>query len=260
MQIDWFTLVAQVINFLVLMWLLRRYLYKPILKAIDERESKIVAQLKDAESKKKEALKERVEFNKKNEKFDSERDELMQKVIDESKEQKKKLTEKARLEANALKKKLDDEILANHAAQKNEIEENIQREVLEIARKTLADLSSVDLEKQMVRTFVAKVNQLGKEEKEKFVSTLASGKDSILVQSAFDLSKTEKSEIEKEVNSLTKKEYDFEFKVTPKLISGIELSANGYKLSWTISEYIHSFENELNAPIQDKKDQPSDKK
>ncbi len=50
MKIDWFTLIAQVINFLILVWLLRRFLYKPILKAVDEREKKIASQLKDAET------------------------------------------------------------------------------------------------------------------------------------------------------------------------------------------------------------------
>ena len=41
MQIDWFTVIAQVLNFFILVFLLKRFLYKPILKAIDEREGKI---------------------------------------------------------------------------------------------------------------------------------------------------------------------------------------------------------------------------
>jgi F-type H+-transporting ATPase subunit b len=59
MQINWFTVIAQVINFLLLVWLLKRFLYKPILKAIDEREGKIASQIKDAEEKEKTAKKEK---------------------------------------------------------------------------------------------------------------------------------------------------------------------------------------------------------
>ncbi len=55
MQINWFTVVAQIINFLVLVWLMKKYLYKPILDAVDEREKKIAAELKDAKSKMTEA-------------------------------------------------------------------------------------------------------------------------------------------------------------------------------------------------------------
>ena len=40
MPINWFTVAAQAINFLILVWLLKRFLYKPILHAIDERETR----------------------------------------------------------------------------------------------------------------------------------------------------------------------------------------------------------------------------
>ena len=41
MLIDWFTVGAQVLNFLILVWLLKHFLYKPILNAIDAREKRI---------------------------------------------------------------------------------------------------------------------------------------------------------------------------------------------------------------------------
>jgi F-type H+-transporting ATPase subunit b len=62
MKINWFTVIAQIINFFVLVWLLRRFLYKPVLKAIDERENKIASELKDAKAKETEAKKEQAEF------------------------------------------------------------------------------------------------------------------------------------------------------------------------------------------------------
>ena len=65
MQISWFTIIAQIVNFIVLVWLLKRFLYKPILKAIDEREKKIATQIKDAEAKDALAKKEQFDFAKK---------------------------------------------------------------------------------------------------------------------------------------------------------------------------------------------------
>jgi hypothetical protein len=41
MLIDWFTVGAQIVNFLILVWLLKHFLYKPILNAIDAREKRI---------------------------------------------------------------------------------------------------------------------------------------------------------------------------------------------------------------------------
>ena len=70
MLIDWFTVAAQAVNFLILVWLLKRFLYKPVLAAIDEREKRITSQLQDAEQKKAEALKEQTDFLHKNEEFE----------------------------------------------------------------------------------------------------------------------------------------------------------------------------------------------
>ena len=76
MLIDWFTVVAQTLNFLILVWLMKRYLHKPILRAIDEREKRIVSELADADAKKSEAQKERDQFQQKNEEFDRQRADL----------------------------------------------------------------------------------------------------------------------------------------------------------------------------------------
>ena len=71
MLIDWFTIGAQALNFLILVWLLRHFLYQPILNAIDAREQKITAELADAAARKAEAQKDRDEFQHKNTAFDN---------------------------------------------------------------------------------------------------------------------------------------------------------------------------------------------
>ncbi|MEI8631780.1 hypothetical protein P4S72_06080 [Vibrio sp. PP-XX7] len=65
MLIDWFTVIAQVINFLILVWLLKRFLYRPILDAIDAREKRIADELADADEKRDEAVQQREEFHQK---------------------------------------------------------------------------------------------------------------------------------------------------------------------------------------------------
>ena len=85
MLIDWFTVGAQALNFLILVWLLRRFLYKPILNAIDAREKKIAAELADAAAKKAEAKKDRDEFQHKNEAFDQQRAARLTKATKEAK-------------------------------------------------------------------------------------------------------------------------------------------------------------------------------
>ena len=83
MLIDWFTVGAQALNFLILVWLMKRFLYKPILHAIDAREKQVAAELANAAAQKAEAQKEHAEFDQKNEEFDQQRAALLRKATDE---------------------------------------------------------------------------------------------------------------------------------------------------------------------------------
>ena len=81
MLIDWFTVGAQALNFIILVGLMRRFLYKPVLKAIDEREKRIAAELADAAGKKAEAEKERADLQRKQAAMDDQRAALLLSLI-----------------------------------------------------------------------------------------------------------------------------------------------------------------------------------
>jgi F-type H+-transporting ATPase subunit b len=83
MLIDWFTVGAQVLNFLILVWLMKRFLYKPILHAIDAREKRIAAELADADTKRPKPKRSATSSNK-NEEFDQQRAALLSKATDEA--------------------------------------------------------------------------------------------------------------------------------------------------------------------------------
>lgn len=259
MHIDWFTVIAQIINFLILVWLLKRFLYKPILNAIEERENTIASQLEVAESKKEEAQKEQEEFRQKNEDFEHKKNELMKKAIEESEEKRQKLLEEARNEANEFRSQLKK---SSEEVQKNlsqEIEQKVQREVFAITRKTLSDLASLDLEEQTVRVFIRRLNELKEVEKKQFLEVFKAKSDPILVRSAFDLPSKQKTEIQNTIAEILGNKTEFQFKTVPELVSGIELTANGFKLSWSISEYLNSMEKSISETIKEKSETGSEK-
>src|SRR6202451_3846610 len=108
MPINWFTVIAQALNFLILVWLLKRFLYKPILHAIDERERGIAVQLAEAEAKKSEAQKESDEFQHRTEAFGKERVALLKKATDEAKAERQQLIDEARKDADSLRAKCEE--------------------------------------------------------------------------------------------------------------------------------------------------------
>ena len=137
MLIDWFTVAAQVVNFLILVWLLKRFLYRPILDAIDAREKRIAAELADADAKKAEARKERDEFQHKNEAFEQQRAALLSQATEEAKAERQRLLDEARQAADALSAKRM-QTLSNDTHNLNQaIRRRTQQEVFAIARKAL---------------------------------------------------------------------------------------------------------------------------
>src|SRR6185437_2066391 len=102
MLIDWFTVGAQALNFIILVWLLKRFLYKPVLNAVDAREKRIAAEIADADSKKAEAQKKRDEYQRKNEEYDQQRAALMSKATEAANDERQGLLDEARKAADAL--------------------------------------------------------------------------------------------------------------------------------------------------------------
>ena len=96
MLIDWFTVIAQAVNFLILVWLMKRFLYQPILKALDAREKRIAAELEDADAKEADAIAEREEFKRKNDEFDQQHAAMLNKATDEAAAERRRLFEEAR--------------------------------------------------------------------------------------------------------------------------------------------------------------------
>jgi F-type H+-transporting ATPase subunit b len=249
MEINWFTVAAQILNFFVLVWLLKRFLYKPILAAIDEREQKIVAQLEAAKAKEADAKKEKEEFKQKNVVFDLEKKELFEKAVDEAKAERQKLLDEAQLEATALREKQSASLKEVQQTLHLEIAQRTQNEVFAIARKALNEMASTSLESQTVQLFVNRLKALENEERQAFVNAFQASNQSVLVQSAFDLSPDLQKSIENEVNVLLGANPVFEYKTDAALISGIELVANGHKLSWNIAHYLDSVQESTAASL-----------
>jgi len=251
MLIDWFTVGAQTVNFLILVWLLKRFLYRPILHAIDERERRIAAELADADAKKAEAQKERDDFQHKNQIFDQQRAELFGQVASEAKAERQRLLNEARMAAEVLRNQCM-ETLKNDAHNLNQaISRQTQQEVFAIARKVLGDLASASLEAQLGEMFVRRLRELDGSAKTSLAEALAVASGPVIVRSAFELPIPQCAAIRQTLNEALAAETDIRFEVSADLISGIELVANGWKVAWSIADYVAELEKNVGGLLEE---------
>jgi F-type H+-transporting ATPase subunit b len=251
MLIDWFTVIAQVLNFLILVWLLKHFLYKPILNAIDAREKKVADELADADAKEAEAQKEKEEFKRKNEEFDQQRAVLLSRAKDEAKAERQRLLEEVRKEASDLRSK-QQEALKNDRQNLNQaISRRAQQEVFAIARKALKDLAGTSLEELTVDTFAQRLLELEGEEKEQLASALGTSSSQVLVRTAFELPQAQRDLVKKAVKETLGIEIQARFETAPDVVSGIELTANGQKVAWSIAGYLSSLEKSIDELLKE---------
>ena len=251
MLIDWFTVGAQALNFLILVWLMKRFLYKPILNAIATREKRIADQIADADAKQAEALKERDEFKCKNDELDQQRVALVSKATDDAHAAGQQLIDAARASADAQSTKrretLSNELSSLHLA----VVHQAQHEVFAIARKALTDLAATSLEERLGAVFISRLRTMDGQAKALLAQTLQKMSGPTLVRSAFDLPAEQRAAIQQAVNETFSADVHIRFEAAPELICGIELVADGQKLAWSIAEYLALLEQNVGALVHE---------
>jgi F-type H+-transporting ATPase subunit b len=242
MLIDWFTVCAQALNFLVLVWLMKRFLYKPVLNAIDTREKMVAAELADAAAKRAEAQSEHDEFQQKNEQFEKDHASMLSKANDDVKIERARLLAEAQQAANDLSALRRDSLTKEASALIVAIRSETQREVFAIARKTLSDLASTSLEESMTDVFLLRLKSMDAKAKEEVTRALGSSPDSALVRSTFELGEKQRAQLQDGLNVAFSAAINLRFETAPEQIAGIEFTAVGQRLDWSISGYLQSLE------------------
>lgn len=252
MLFDWFTVMAQIFNFLLLVWLMKRFLYKPILIAIEARENDIVAKLEDADKKKEEARKESQEFEKKNSDFEDNRVILMKKMIDEIDVERQRLLDEVKNEASSyrLKQKSAREREVKNLNQM--IKQRTQSEIFAITRKVLSDLASISLEERIVDVFISRLKELDKNEKDSVGEILKSSHESPIIRSFFDFEDLQSQQIQKWFNETFSSNLKIKFEKGSDLVTGVELIIEGMKWSWSVDDYLTSLEKSIDELFQEK--------
>jgi F-type H+-transporting ATPase subunit b len=252
MLIDWYTVGAQALNFVILVWLMKHFLYKPILRAIDTREKRIATELADADAKKAEARKERDEFEQKNEELDQQRVALLKKATDDANAERRRLFDEAHQAADILSAKRRETLRNDARSLDRAVQRRTQDEVFAITRKALTDLATTSLEERLVAVFTRRLRELDGPTKASLAKTLEAAPDAALIRTAFDLPADQRAVVRNALNETFSADVHVRFETAPDLVSGIELGMNGQKVGWSIAGYLASLQDGLDELLKEK--------
>lgn len=240
MLIDWFTVGAQLLNFLILVWLMKRFLYQPVLDAIAAREQKIADQLADAASTKASAHRQQAAFERKNQDFDEQRAALLRQARDDAQAERERLQHEAREAAEAASVQRAKALLADAQHLHAEIARHTQQQVFQISRRVLGDLAGAGLEQRACEVFIERLQALEGPALATLGAALREGSEAepAVLRSAFELPAPQRAAIQAALDASFGQAIVLRFETAPELVSGIELRARGQKLAWSISGYL----------------------
>lgn len=245
MEINWLTVAAQIVNFLILVWLLKRFLYGPIIKAMDQREADMAAAMQDAEDKAEEAQAEGLAYHQRTAELEDRREEIMQLASSEAADERERLLGRARKEVEQAEHRWHHSLDEERQAFGRELRRRAGEQVCAVARRALADLADADLERQVTATFLRRLQALDGEERDELADALTSTDEHVVITSAFELPQASREELVSAVQETFDASPRFDFTTAPEVMCGIELRAGGRKLSWSLDSYLDDLEEEL---------------
>ena len=245
-----YTIIAQLINFSVLLFILNKFLYKPILKTMDKRREDIKNKIEETQNKLEESDKLKEEYFNKLQEVEKENITLRKQALEDIKKFKDSELQKVKEDISLKKDKFNDYLNLEQKSLIENFNENLSDLFVEYSNNILQVLANSTLQGEIVNNFMQKINDLT-DEKVESVNKL--NVEDMYIYSNDELTDKQKDFIK---DSLVKKGFkfkDIQYTVDKKLILGIELKAKSYVLSWNVRELTNNFISTIDNKINDRK-------
>jgi len=251
-QIDWFTLVAQIVNFAILVFLLQRFLYGPIVRMMEQREENIASRLQEAENKRQEADQEAAKYRQQQAELKEQRERMAAKAEEEVAEQRQKLLEQVRTEVEEIEGRWHEAIEREQQQFLQALRDRASEQVVDMVRQALADLADADLEHQIIDVFIRKVREMDEQQRGAMSESIERAKGAVVVRSTYAIPDSLREVLVSAIGDelFDGRDIQVEFQRADDLVCGVELQADGRRLAWSIEDYLDGIEERVHEELE----------
>lgn len=244
MSINWLEVIASIINFLVLLFLLRRFLYGPIVKVMDEREQKIIGREAAAAGLAGRAEEEAAAYREKRALFKAQQEELLDEARRAAAAEQSSLTAAARREVDEKRRQWHEALEQEKESFARELRHRVAAQACLVARRCLEDLADTRLEEKAWDHFLKKLGTMPPENLNLLKEALLAA-EAVSISSAFALNDQKLEELGARILELTTVRPAFHYRQEPELICGLELEAAGHRIAWNMESHLGDIEQEI---------------
>lgn len=249
MSIDWITVSAQIVNFLILVWLLKRFLYQPVIRAMDRREQQIASQLDEAQAREQKAEIKSQEYQVMLTELERTRDNILAETHAKAEQQKRQLLDEARREVNETREHWQRQFQLEKAEFLSNARNQIANTVQNIARNALADLADIELEEQIIASFINRLGSLDQRSQTLIQKSSRQSSEPVRITSTFKLDTAARKRLTHAVHANLVDGIEVEYSESAELLCGIALTAGEGQLSWNLADYIHKLNQDVEQAI-----------
>lgn len=240
MLIDWFTVAAQIANFAILVWLLKRFLYRPVLAAMAAREQRVRDTVAAADKQKAEAEAEASRLRAQQQELDRQKATLLKTAQEGAAAARQEMLAAARKETDERAAQWRESLAREWQDFRTQLLQRTQNEALAIAGRALCELADAPLEERVAEMFLKKLAALGDSERARLRAIVNHTPRPMVVRSGFPLAEPVREKLRRALQEQLLTTNHVEFSAAPDVIAGIEVSFDGQKLVWTLQDYLHS--------------------
>ncbi|MEB3338855.1 MAG: F0F1 ATP synthase subunit B [Leptolyngbyaceae bacterium] len=251
MLIDWFTVIAQIINFLVLVYLLNRFLYKPITKTMGERKKHLERHWQEAQAKGELAEQEVASYRQKQQELEQQRQALVTQAREQAEQERKHLVHQAREEVYKQEREWRADLERQQDAFLERLRQRVQQYMEAITRRALQDLANIELEHQMIAVFIDRLQRLDAQQRAEILKSIQFPPVNIVIRSSFDIPIEERQKI---IDALQQQQItdgkSVDFLTSPELICGIDLQIENYHIAWSCDRYLKNLDSHFSMAFK----------
>lgn len=250
MGINWVTFIAQIINLFILVWLLKKFLYRPILNAVDKRQAEIIDRVEKARQEQEMAEQEHKKLLKKQADFDVQKQKMYDETGKEIDAYKSRQMSEIALEMQKLREKMQRDLNRENESMQLQIRNLLAENFIALSKKIMSELSGSTPLEQTISLFEKKVSTLPKTEKQN-INKFYKKQNVIIINTSDTLTDSEQKKL---VKFLTKEfgfssEPNIRFQKDETLILGIEMIVGDISLEWNLKGYLDEYHTNLNNTL-----------
>ncbi|MBN2675967.1 MAG: hypothetical protein JXR30_01805 [Alphaproteobacteria bacterium] len=248
MNIDWITVLIQAVNFLILIWILKRFLYKPILNAMDARQKAVFAKLREAEKREEDAELSRKNFEDEKQRVKDESRKVIREAHEQADSEKDEMVKEAHQDMIRKQSKFDEQINLEKKSLYQAVRNLAGDTLVKTARDAMQELATKELEVEMISLFVQKLESTKSADLDYIVKGIQAGQ-SVYVSTSQEADSKAQKLIEDVLKKQAGTKPNLIFKVNPDLICGVEVLCDTVMIRWGFDKYIENFGRSLNDAL-----------